>query len=139
MRRYNGQLVFSATDLVTFLGCRHATFLDHRQLYDPAPLPAEDPYVELLQQKGSEHERAFRERLLAAGRQVVDIPTEGPLEGRTDQTREATAAGAGVIYQGAFLAGRWHGYADFLLRVPGESRFGDYHYEPLDTKLAHGA
>jgi len=33
--------------------------------------------------------------------------------------------------------GRAH--ADFLLRVPGESSLGSYHYEPLDTKLAHGA
>ncbi|TLY88032.1 MAG: TM0106 family RecB-like putative nuclease [Gammaproteobacteria bacterium] len=137
MRRYNGQLIFSATDLVTFLDCRHATFLDHRQLEDPAPLPAEDPYVELLQQKGLEHERSYREQLRTQGLNVIDIPSRGSLEERTEQTRAAMAAGPQVIYQGAFSDGRWHGYADFLLRVPGESRFGDYHYEPLDTKLAH--
>src|SRR2546421_33822 len=137
MRRHNGQLIFSATDLVTFLGCRHATFLDHRQLEDPAPLPAEDPYVELLQQKGLEHERSYREQLRTQGQNVIDIPSGGSLEERTEQTRAAMAAGPEVIYQGAFSDGRWHGYADFLLRVPGESRFGDYHYEPLDTKLAH--
>ena len=42
MYRHNGQLVFSATDLVTFLGCRHATFLDRRQLGAPVPLPEDD-------------------------------------------------------------------------------------------------
>ena len=47
--------------------------------------------------------------------------------------------GADVIYQGAFFSGRWHGYADFLLKTAGASNLGDYHYEPLDTKLAHGA
>jgi uncharacterized protein len=47
--------------------------------------------------------------------------------------------GADVIYQGAFLQGRWHGYADFLLRVQGESSLGPYLYEPVDTKLAHAA
>jgi hypothetical protein len=30
-------LVFSATDLVNFLGCRHASFLDRRHLDDPMP------------------------------------------------------------------------------------------------------
>src|SRR2546430_8535163 len=85
MRRYNGQLIFSATDLVTFLDCRHATFLDHRQLEDPAPLPAEDPYVELLQQKGLEHERSYREQLRTQGLKVIDIPSRGSLEERSEE------------------------------------------------------
>src|SRR2546421_1270324 len=137
MYRHNGQLVFSATDLVTFLGCRHATFLDRRQLDAPVPLPEDDEYLKLLQDKGIEHERAYQAKLQADGRQVVDIPTRGSLEEKTERTRAAMAAGAEVIYQGAFYSGRWHGYADFLLRVPGESSLGYHHYEPLDTKLAH--
>jgi uncharacterized protein len=139
VRRYNEHLVFSASDLVTFLGCRHATVLDRRRLDDPAPLAEDDPYLKLLQEKGLEHERAFREKLLADGRQVVEIPNEGSLEERTERTREAMRAGTDVIYQGAFFSGRWHGYADFLLKASGASNLGDYHYEPLDTKLAHGA
>jgi predicted RecB family nuclease len=135
----NKNLIFSATDLVTFLGCRHATFLDRRQLEEPAPLPAADPYLELLQQKGFEHERAYREKLRAQAREIVEIPGEGSLEERTERTRAAMAAGAEVIYQGAFFSGRWHGYADFLLKTPGPSALGDYHYEPVETKLAHGA
>lgn len=139
MRRYQEQLVFSASDLVTFLGCRHATVLDRRQLDVPVPVAEEDAYLKLLQEKGLEHERSYRDHLRAEGRQVVEMPNEGTLEDRTAQTREAMRAGADVIYQGAFFSGRWHGYADFLLRVPGESTLGAYHYEPLDTKLAHGA
>ena len=34
------------------------------------------------------------------------------------------------------MQGHWHGYADFLMRVPGKSRLGAYLYEPIDTKLA---
>jgi predicted RecB family nuclease len=139
MRRYQEQLVFSASDLVTFLGCRHATVLDRRQLDAPVPLAKDDDYLQLLQEKGLQHELAYRERVRAEGRQVVEVPNEGPLERRTERTREAMFAGADVIYQGAFLSGRWHGYADFLLKTPGESALGPYHYEPLDTKLAHGA
>lgn len=139
MRRYKDQLVFSASDLVTFVGCRHATVLDRQQLDTPMPVAEDDAYLKLLQEKGLEHERKLKDRLRAEGRQVLEIPREAALEDRTARTREAMLAGAGVIYQGAFFSGRWHGYADFLLRVPGESLLGAYHYEPLDTKLAHGA
>jgi predicted RecB family nuclease len=139
VRNYKQQLVFSASDLVTFVGCRHATVLDRRQLDTPLPVTKDDEYLKLLQEKGLEHERRLRDRLRTESRQVLEIPQEGALEDRTARTREAMLAGADVIYQGAFFSGRWHGYADFLLRVPGESSLGAYHYEPLDTKLAHGA
>jgi predicted RecB family nuclease len=39
----------------------------------------------------------------------------------------------------ALQDGRWHGYADFLTRVPGDSTLGDFHYEPVDTKLSSSA
>jgi uncharacterized protein len=139
VRYYKQQLVFSASDLVTFVGCRHATVLDRRQLDAPVPVAEDDEYLKLLQEKGLEHERNLRDQLSAEGRQVLEIAQEGTLEDRTARTRQAMLAGADVIYQGAFFSGRWHGYADFLLRVPGESSLGSYHYEPLDTKLAHGA
>ncbi len=51
-------------------------------------------------------------------------------------TREAIERGDDVIYQAAFFDGTWRGHADFLLRVPGHSALGDYHYEVADTKLA---
>jgi predicted RecB family nuclease len=136
MRRYNDELLYSATDLVNFLGCRHATFLDRRQLDAPVPLAESDPYLLLLQQKGIEHERAYLEQLRLEGTQIIEIG-EGSLEDRAAQTRTAMDQGVEVIYQGALMQGHWHGYADFLLRVPGESRLGSYLYEPIDTKLAH--
>src|ERR1700730_2667211 len=135
MRRYNDELLYSATDLVNFLACRHATFLDRRQLDAPVPLAESDPYLLLLQQKGIEHERAYLEQLRLEGRQIIEIG-EGSLEDRAAQTRTAMDQGVEVIYQGALMQGHWHGYADFLLRVPGESRLGSYLYEPIDTKLA---
>ena len=49
------------------------------------------------------------------------------------------AAGADVIYQATFFDGTWRGHADFLLRIDDPtrpSRFGPYHYEVADTKLA---
>jgi uncharacterized protein len=49
------------------------------------------------------------------------------------------AGGADVIYQATFFDGTFRGHADFLLRVEAPdrpSRWGPYHYEVADTKLA---
>ena len=49
------------------------------------------------------------------------------------------AAGTDVIYQATFFDGTFRGHADFLLRVDAPdrpSRWGPYHYEVADTKLA---
>ena len=35
MRKVNGATLYSASDLVNFLGCAHATMLDLRQLIAP--------------------------------------------------------------------------------------------------------
>jgi predicted RecB family nuclease len=135
----NVGLIFSATDLVNFLGCRHATFLDRQNLDEPMAVREDDPLLVLLQEKGMAHERRYLEKLKADGREVTQIPGEGSLKGRHSATIEAMQAGADVVYQGALIAGQWHGYADFLVRVPGDSHFGRYKYEPVDTKLARSA
>jgi uncharacterized protein len=44
--------------------------------------------------------------------------------------------GVEIIYQGALLNVPWMGYADFLVRVDGKTRLGNFGYEVLDTKLA---
>jgi uncharacterized protein len=139
MRRVNKHLSFSATDLVNFLGCRHATYLDVLDLENPAsPAPA-DPFLELLQSKGLAHERRHLQSLRDAGRSIVDLTADGQKFDRVVRTRESMASGVDVIYQGALQGDRWHGYADFLIRVAGQSALGDFHYEPVDTKLAGAA
>jgi uncharacterized protein len=136
LRIHHGQLVFSATDLVNFLGCRHASYLDRRHLEDPMPLAPADPFLELLQAKGMEHERQHLASLRAQGKGIVEIEAAGSLIDRVAKTRAAMASGAEVIYQGALLDGQWHGYADFLIKMPGTSKLGVYLYEPVDTKLS---
>ncbi len=139
MRIQKGSLIFSASDLVNFLGCRHATYLDRRHLDEPMPLADADPLLALLQEKGLAHERRYLEVLRKEGRRVVDVPERGSLADRHAQTAEAMRAGAEVIYQGALVSGQWQGYADFLIKVPGQSAFGTYRYEPVDTKLSQTA
>lgn len=140
MRDVGGALLFSASDLVNFLGCPHATKLDLRQLIAPVKLPPDDEQAVLLQEKGIVHERAYLARLREEGRTVCEIPDEGSLAERVARTRAAMAEGPDVIYQGALHRGPWHGFSDFLLKAPGvESRLGSYAYDIADTKLARAA
>jgi len=140
MLRRGGQTVFSASDLVNFMGCPHATFLDVRNLSAPVTFPPDDDTAVLLQEKGVEHERAYLAHLVAEGRTVSEIPADGGLEARVEATRLAMRDGADVVYQGAFLTGRWHGYSDFLLKREGMlSALGSYAYDVADTKLARTA
>jgi uncharacterized protein len=132
-------LTFSATDLVNFLGCRHATYLDHRSLDQPGPSSKTDPLLALLRAKGLAHEQAYLERLRAQGLEVLCISARGSVTQRQVQTQAAMRAGADVIYQAALAAGPWQGFADLLIRVPGRSLLGNYLYEPSDTKLSQTA
>lgn len=139
MQSRNGSTLFSASDLVNFMGCAHATVLDLRQLVAPVALPSEDDQTVLLQQKGLEHERAYLASLIAQGKSVIEIVGDDDIEAKSERTRVALREGADVIYQGAFLEGAWQGYSDFLIKVPRPSALGDYSYEVADTKLSRSA
>ncbi len=140
MLRHDGRTIFSASDLVNFMGCAHASVLDVRNLSAPNIFPPDDESAMLLQEKGIEHERAYLARLVAEGRSVFEVPAEGTIEARAVATRDAMRDGYEVIYQGAFLEGRWHGYSDFLLRRENTpSLLGSYAYDVADTKLARSA
>lgn len=137
MRKIDGGLRFSASDLMRFKGCRHETTLDLRLIEVGDVAPGEDgAEAELLQRQGDEHELAFLEQLKADGRSVVEIPKDViSLEESVRLTVEAMRAGPDVVFQGALLEGAWGGYSDFLERVERPSDLGQWSYEVVDTKL----
>ena len=140
MQILDGRLLLSASDLVNFLGCRHATYLDQRDLTNPEELPAHDAATLLIFEKGLEHEKRYLASLKARGLNVVEVPGEGfDIAERTELTRETMRAGSEVIYQAALVAAPWLGYADFLERVEEASVLGEWSYEALDTKLPRKA
>jgi len=135
MRDVGGQILFSATDLMRFMGCAHATTLDLSRLRGEGPEPREDSEdAALLQKQGDAHEAAHLARLGAAGRGIVEI-ARGDLMQNAATTRAALAAGPEVVFQGAFLSGNWGGWSDFLERVDRSSALGVFSYEVADTKL----
>lgn len=140
----DNSLVLAATDLTSHLACPHLVqqkLLVANGERGALPLGA-DPHAVLIRQRGEEHEREQLSRLRAEAGNWVDLSKLPPatsregLEAGVQAAKEAMEEGAALIYQAPFLHAGWQGRADFLRRVPGESVFGDYAYEVLDTKLA---
>lgn len=137
MWKAEGGLRLSASDLMRFKSCAHATTLDLRKIEVGDIVPgADSEEAELLQRQGDAHELTFLESLKAEGRKVVEIPKDGvSLEESVRLTVDAMRSGADIIFQGAFLDGSWGGYSDFLERVEQPSELGNWSYEVSDTKL----
>ncbi|HYN62972.1 MAG TPA: TM0106 family RecB-like putative nuclease, partial [Candidatus Limnocylindrales bacterium] len=147
MQDLDGVTVYSATDLVGFLACEHLTTLDRASLRDLISAEERvDEELDVLRDRGEEHERRYLAYLQEQGRLVVDgRHPKAHGEGLTKRQRLAADAeltnrlmhqGADVIYQATLFDGTWRGYADFLLRRDGPSDLGMHHYEVADTKLA---
>jgi hypothetical protein len=117
MLKHADGLLFSATDLLHFMGCRHSSVLDLGHLRNPVATFPTDAFADLLARKGVEHERAYLDALRRSGRTVAELDDRAPLEQRVARTREAMRSGVDIIYQGALLRPPWHGYSDFLERV----------------------
>ncbi|MGB7449339.1 MAG: TM0106 family RecB-like putative nuclease, partial [Ornithinimicrobium sp.] len=140
MQLREGRLVLSPTDVTRHVACEHVTTLDLSVVHGRLARPAGgvDAQLQLIFDKGLEHEHAYRDFLVRQGRDVVDIPAgdEHSLTQREALTREAMEAGAEVITQAALYDGAWVGFADFLLRVERPSALGGWSYDIADTKLA---
>jgi predicted RecB family nuclease len=140
MRVAGDSLVLAPTDLSSFLACRHRTGLDLAVARDALRRPvASDPFADLLQRLGAEHEERHVASLRAQNLHVVTIDRNAEARDHTRETEETLAAmraGAEVIVQARLAHGNLAGYADILVRVNQPSDLGAWSYEPQDTKLA---
>lgn len=152
MHRFSTDLILSATDLAAFSGCTQRTWLDHARAHRLIERETyEDKHLELLQQRGIEHEDAYLRRLQDHGKRVKRF---GPLDKeeygnadayrrRHEETLAAMREGWDVIYQGTLFDRRWLGLVDFLLRVDrpdhDPSALGAWFYEVEDAKLTRHA
>jgi uncharacterized protein len=136
MRVVASTLQLSASDLSRFLGCRHHTGLDLAvalgQLRPPTWVA---PALQILQERGLDHERSYVESLTSQGLTAVDL-SESEGDAAEDRTQAAMRAGASVIVQGVLCRGHWFGRPDVLKRVETPSALGAWSYEVVDTKLA---
>lgn len=134
MRHYQKRRLYTPSDLVTFLGCRHATFLD----LQPKTIKKSEigSTATLLQEKGVEHEQDYLKELKHNNKTVMEIPKNLPLDERLALTTNAMRSGYDVVYQAVLLKNSWHGDADFLIKISTASDLGNFSYEVLDAKLA---
>jgi len=138
MRLAGASLEFSATDLVGFLQCRHLTELDRAVARGEHARPRvyDDPMLEVLRLRGSQHERSYVRHLMDQGLDAVTIEGIEVTKEALAQTRTAMRRGDPVIVQAALARDGWVGRADILRRVEQPSAFGPWSYEACDTKLS---
>ncbi|AML51731.1 TM0106 family RecB-like putative nuclease [Falsihalocynthiibacter arcticus] len=135
MRKLEGQILLSASDLMRFMGCAHATTLDIERMNGRGPSPrADSEDAALLQKQGNAHEEGYLKKLKSSGANVVEIAS-GNLTANALETRHILSTGPDVVFQGAFYSGNWGGWSDFLERVDRPSSLGDFSFEVTDTKL----
>jgi len=138
MRNLNGDMLFSPSDLITYMESPFASALERQKLSYPdiaKLIDAEDPLLVNLQQKGYAHEGAFAKSLEDEGHDVLEVKRASTKQ-MASQTVKAIEAGQAIIIQGYLCHEQFAGYVDFLVKVPGKSRFGEFEYEVWDTKLS---
>ena len=136
MRIKAGRLRLSASDLANHLGCHHLTALDLDAAHGRVKPPTwRDPALEVLVERGFQHEATYLEHLRGIGMTVTEVTTDGD-GSASDATVAAMRGGADVIVQATLADGDWFGRADILRRVPVESSLGAWSYEVIDTKLS---
>jgi predicted RecB family nuclease len=130
--------MFSATDIASFLACRHTATLARAESRDEITKPFfKDPAVDLLQKLGLEHEQRYLLELAEKdGLAITQIDVNGRWEDAVAETVRALREGVDAVYQATFLDGQWGGRSDFLVRVNKPSDLGKWSYEVVETKLA---
>ncbi len=141
MRRYQGELILSPSDLVTFLGCAEATRLAMEELAGSLEVKRRilDGADALITERGNAFEAEVWGGMARHESRTAEIdPTASPLD-RMEATLAAMREGVALIYQAELRSGRWMGKPDVLRRVERPSALGAWSYEPVDMKLKRTA
>lgn len=137
MQITKGRSLYSASDLVGYLNCQALTAFDKAVVQGVAKAPKVwSPLLEVLWERGAEHEKQYVKHLVEAGFNVREILGTVVNQHSVEATTSAMIEGVDVIVQAALANGPWVGRVDVLQKIEGSSRFGNWLYEPLDTKLA---
>jgi hypothetical protein len=111
--------VFSATDIVNFLACRHLGVLERQAATGTQEKPFfRDSTQELLRELGIRHERKYLYQLnVGKSLKVVQIPEALSWAEAVAETIKALQSGTDVVYQGTLTDRAWGGRSDFLMKV----------------------
>src|SRR6478672_5966761 len=112
MRKENGTVIYSPSDLIRYLASPFASWLDRYDLENPGAIKAEEDTEEdkLLQRTGDAHEQSVLKRYKAAGTGLSEIPKDDQkFDGAHAATLEAIQNRAAIIYQAALRDGQFAG------------------------------
>lgn len=126
--------VYSPSDLNAFLENEAVTWLDRYDVEFPEVLVRDEAAEEdkIVQSAGEQHEQ----RILNSFREQAEVAVIDRKEGALLETLAAMKVGHKVVYQARLERDDFAGWADFLIRVDGDSDLGGWHYEVWDSKLA---
>lgn len=141
MKKINGKLIFSPSDLINFMESSFITWMDRYNLEFPNKVKPDetDEILNILRKKGNEHEILFLNKLKEEGKDVLEVSKDNNSSTRTEL---GIFDGKEIIYQANLFSNdnmgnlQFEGYADFLFKIEGVSKLGNWLYEPWDTKLA---
>lgn len=134
----NQKRFHTPSDLVRFMESPFALWMDRYALEFPQIFSLRDPpdpLANVLQQRGLAHEYGLENSFEEQGLSLVKIEAKNN-DAAKEATHSAMRQGVDVIAQACLEAGNFMGYADFLIKVQGNSHLGDFHYEVWDTKLS---
>src|SRR5262245_59436678 len=98
MRGNPGNVTLTATDLVGHLDCRHLTNLNMLVAFGKLSAPKRwDPTLDILRERGEQHEKAYIDHLTTRGLWITSIPGVEITEDAVSQTIEAMKSGTDVI------------------------------------------
>lgn len=138
MYKKRDKYIFSPSDLSRYMESPFASWMDRYSLDYPHLSPAKDHADALaasLQKRGYAHEDNLEAEFKERGLSVEKIVAES-IDKMKKATLSAMNRGVDVIVQAHLEGGEFAGFADFLVKVDGDSDLGSFHYEVWDTKLS---
>src|ERR1700733_12971079 len=104
MRVEGKDVILSASDLMRFMSCKHASALDLRYARGEPLEPADDTEdAKILQKQGDDHESRYLAKLKAEGHSVIEFRRDVGLAAAAQATCAALSQGPDVLFQGAFF------------------------------------
>ena len=135
MRKSNNQIIFSASDLSNHVHCQHLTNLNYDVVQGlKEKKNSNNKVLDVLRERGIDFENSFLIELENKGVTIVKIQQEE--SDARQKTIDAMRQGVDYIYQARLSNEKWQGWADFLIKVNTPSKFGNWSYEVIDTKLS---
>ncbi len=128
---------FTASDIYKYFRCPHWPYFERFATAEEKALKRDFSESEISRlEDGLAHEKQVVSQLFAPQQIVEAQQNKNPIKDFA-ATLDLMKQGVAYIYQGTLMSDDWIGRPDILERQDGESKFGSWHYVPIDVKSSH--